>query len=103
MGLVLFILLFIVLGLLVGLLWFGFIGGFAGAITGGGRENRSLLANAGIGLLGSLIGGTLWAIFIEGDFRLSFGGFIASLIGAVLLLLLVNAAQRRRSQATIQP
>ncbi|MGH8874359.1 MAG: hypothetical protein ACRDVM_03785, partial [Acidimicrobiia bacterium] len=60
MGFVLFILLFIVLGLLVGLLWFGFIGGLAGAITGGGRENRSLPANAGIGLLGSLVGGTLW-------------------------------------------
>lgn len=37
----------------IGLLYFfvfSFTGGFAGAIHAGGREDRSLVANAGIGL-----------------------------------------------------
>ena len=92
------IVLYIVLGVLVGLLWFGFIGGVAGAITGGGREDRSLVANGGIGLLGSLIGGILWALFSEQEFQLSFGGLVASLLGAVALLLTVKAVRRRRSE-----
>lgn len=50
----------ILLGALIALLLFGFVGGLAGAIVGGGREDRTLLANAGIGFVGSLIGGTLW-------------------------------------------
>lgn len=77
MGLVIYI----VFGVLVGVLWFGFIGGVAGAITGGGREDRSLLANAGMGLLGSLIGGMLWVVFSEQEFRFSFDGLVASLMG----------------------
>lgn len=94
--------LYVVIGALVGLLWFGLIGGFAAAITGGGREHKSVLKNTGIGLLGSLIGGTLWAVFEDQEFRLSFGGLVASLVGAVLLLLLLNAAQRRRGQSPPQ-
>lgn len=90
-------LLLLVLGTLVGLLWFGLIGGLAGAITGGGREDRSLLRNAGIGLIGSLIGGTIWFWLTEEQVSLTLGGFFSSLAGAVLLLLAVGWLAKRRS------
>jgi hypothetical protein len=38
-----------------------FTGGFASAIAAGGRENHSLLANAGIGLVGWLAASAIWA------------------------------------------
>ncbi len=77
-------------GLLVALLLFGFVGGLAGAIVGGGREDRSLLANAGIGLVGSLIGGTGWNLIQDEGFELGFGGFLASLAGSILFLLVLG-------------
>lgn len=92
-------LLLLVLGVSIGLLWFGLIGGIAGAITGGGREDRSLLRNAGIGLAGSLIGGTIWFWVTEEQVSLTLGGFVSSLLGAILLLLVVGWAQKRRSAA----
>lgn len=91
---------YLILGLLVGLLWFGFIGGLAGAITGGERKDRSPPMNAGIGLLGSLIGGTLWFSISQEDLELTTGGFIASLVGAILLLLIVDWVRKRRSGTT---
>lgn len=87
----------ILLGVLIALLLF--VGGLAGAIVGGGREDRSLLANTGIGLVGSLIGGTLWNLIGDRRFELSWGGFLASLIGSILLLLTVGIVQRRRTAA----
>lgn len=93
MGLVLLL----VLGVLVGLLWFGFIGGLAGAVTGGGREDRSLLVNAGIGLAGSLLGGTLWYLITQEELRPTMGGFLSSLLGAIALLALIEIRKRKSS------
>jgi uncharacterized membrane protein YeaQ/YmgE (transglycosylase-associated protein family) len=85
------------LGAFVALLLFGFVGGLAGAIVGGGREDRSLLANAGIGLVGSLIGGTLWNLLQDRGLEISWGGFLASLLGSILFLLVLERVQRRRA------
>lgn len=95
----------VILGFLVALLLFGFVGGLAGAIVGGGREDRSLLANSGIGFVGSLIGGTLWNLTQDRGFDLSLGGFFASLVGSILFLLIVKRVQIRRTTANnhIQP
>jgi uncharacterized membrane protein YeaQ/YmgE (transglycosylase-associated protein family) len=86
----------IFLGLMVALLLFGFVGGLAGAIVGRGREDRTLLANAGIGLVGSLLGGTLWTAVQDRGFELAWGGFLASLVGSILFLLVLNRRNRSR-------
>ncbi len=44
-------------GVFVGL---SFIGGFAAAIVSGGRENRTLISNFGIGLAGWLAASLIW-------------------------------------------
>ena len=87
----------VLFGLLVALLFLGFVGGLAGAIVGGGREDRSLLANAGIGLVGSLLGGTLWNIIQDRGFDISWGGFLASLVGSILFLLVVRTLRKRQT------
>ena len=86
-------------GLLVGLLLFGFVGGLAGAIVGGGSEDRSLVANAGIGLVGSAVGGTAWNVLTEQGFELTLGGFLASLVGSIAFLFVVERVRRRREVA----
>ncbi len=80
----------VILGFLVALLLFGFVGGLAGAIVGGGEEDRSLVGNAGVGFVGSLIGGTLWTLTTDGGLELSMGGFFASLVGSILFLLIAR-------------
>ena len=92
----------IVLGALIALLLFGFVGGLAGAIVGGGREDRTLLANAGIGLVGSLIGGTLWNLLQDRGLEITWGGFFASLVGSILFLLIVERVKRRRATAVVR-
>ena len=91
----------IFIGLLVALLLFGFVGGLAGAIVGGGREDRTLLANAGIGLVGSIVGGTLWNVVDDRGLELSSGGFLASLVGSVLFLLVLRAVRRRNEAPAV--
>lgn len=92
----------ILLGALVALLLFGFVGGLAGAIVGGGREDRTLIANAGIGLVGSLIGGTVWNLLQNRGFEVTWGGFFASLVGSILFLLAVARVQRSPERQEIR-
>lgn len=92
----------ILLGALIALLLFGFVGGLAGAIVGGGREDRTLLANAGIGLVGSIVGGTLWNLLQERGLEITWGGFFASLVGSILFLLVVERVRRRRAPTAIR-
>jgi uncharacterized membrane protein YeaQ/YmgE (transglycosylase-associated protein family) len=85
--------LLLVLGVLVSVAYFGFIGGIAGALVGGGREDRSLPANAGVGFLGALVGGAAWSAISGRDFES--GGVLAALAGSVAVLLVWTLVQRR--------
>lgn len=91
------------LGVLVAVGFFGFIGGVAGALVGGGSEDRSLLTNAGIGLLGALVGGSLWAavtgrtLELGGSVEMGPADIVAALVGSVVVLVVWTLVQRRRS------
>lgn len=52
--------------------------------------------------MGSLIGGILWTIPMEEGAHLSFEGFMTSLVGAILFLLVLNSIRRRRGQVLRQ-
>ena len=76
------IIIFLLVGLIAGLL--------ARAIVPG-KDSMGILATLLLGIVGSFIGGALWAVF-SGDKILDFnaGGLILSVIGAIIALLVYN-------------
>ena len=76
------IIIFLIVGLVAGLL--------ARAIVPG-KDSMGILATLLLGIVGSFIGGALWAVF-SGDKILDFnaGGLILSVIGAIIALLIYN-------------
>jgi uncharacterized membrane protein YeaQ/YmgE (transglycosylase-associated protein family) len=83
---------FIIIGLIAGLI--------ARAILPG-RQSMGLLATTLLGMVGSLVGGLIGSLFVRDGrlFDLHPSGLIMSVIGAIVVLLLVGAAGRRRIHA----
>jgi uncharacterized membrane protein YeaQ/YmgE (transglycosylase-associated protein family) len=83
---------FIIIGLIAGLI--------ARAILPG-RQGMGLLATTLLGMAGSLVGGLIGSLFVRDGrlFDLHPSGLIMSVIGAIVVLLLVGAAGRRRIHA----
>ena len=83
---------FIVVGLIAGLI--------ARAILPG-RQNMGLLATTLLGMVGSLLGGLIGSLFRRDGrlFDLHPSGILMSVVGAIVVLLLVGAAGRRRIHA----
>lgn len=74
-----------------------FTGGFAGAIQGGGREDRSLMANAGIGFVGWLVAWILVRIFSgEVPDQISIGMGILALLCSILFISVLEKRRRGR-------
>jgi uncharacterized membrane protein YeaQ/YmgE (transglycosylase-associated protein family) len=87
-------LLFIVGLLIVGLI----VGGIARFLVPG-RDPMGCLGTALLGIAGSVVGGFLWNGFAYHDWhvsRLRPVGFIGSIIGAIVLLLLIRLFTGRR-------
>ena len=79
------------MGLLIWLLIGAVVGSLAGMIM---RESFGLIGNIVVGIVGSAIGG---AIFARGDINnspLTVGTFAVSLLGAIVLLAIVNLLRR---------
>jgi uncharacterized membrane protein YeaQ/YmgE (transglycosylase-associated protein family) len=76
------IIVFLVVGLVAGLL--------ARALVPG-KDSMGILATLLLGIVGSFVGGAIWALFSD-DKILDFqaGGLILSVIGAVIALLIYN-------------
>jgi len=76
------IIVFLIVGLLAGLL--------ARALVPG-KDSMGILATLLLGIVGSFVGGAIWALFSD-DKILDFqaGGLILSVVGAVIALLLYN-------------
>ncbi len=82
-----FILLWLALGALAG--W------VASMIVGRGR--MGLLANIGVGLVGSLIGGFVASLMGLGDYAtFSLGGIVIAVLGATLFLAVINLITGKR-------
>ncbi len=79
------------LGLLVWLLIGGVVGWLAGMIM---RDNNGTLVNIVVGIVGSFIGGLIFARGGINDAPITVTSFIVSLIGAVVLLAVVNLVRR---------
>lgn len=83
---------FIIIGLIAGLI--------ARAILPG-RQSMGLVATTLLGMVGSLVGGLVGSLFRRDGqlFDLHPSGILMSVIGAIVVLLLVGAAGRRRVHA----
>ena len=80
-----------VISLLIWLIIGGVVGWLAGLIM---RDNNSVLVNIIVGIVGSFLGGL---ILSRGDINnspLTLGTFAVSLLGAVILLAIVNLVRR---------
>jgi uncharacterized membrane protein YeaQ/YmgE (transglycosylase-associated protein family) len=74
-------------GRMIGFLVAGLIIGALARLFKPGRQNLGLLATLGLGLVGSLIGGTIaWLLGTGSIWELNVIGFVLSVIAAVLLV-----------------
>jgi uncharacterized membrane protein YeaQ/YmgE (transglycosylase-associated protein family) len=81
------------MGILIWLIVGGIVGWLAGIIMG---DNLGLIGNIVVGIVGAFIGG---AIFARGDINtagLTVSTFAVSILGAVILLAIVNLFRRGR-------
>jgi uncharacterized membrane protein YeaQ/YmgE (transglycosylase-associated protein family) len=68
----------------------GIIAGYLGRLLMPGEQKLGFLATAGVGMLGSLVGGTLGALLFDGDLDISAAGIIGSIIGVLIVLLILG-------------
>lgn len=72
---------------MIGFLVAGLIIGALARLIKPGKQDLSLLATLGLGLVGSLIGGTIaWLIGTGSIWELNILGFILAVVAAVLLI-----------------
>jgi uncharacterized membrane protein YeaQ/YmgE (transglycosylase-associated protein family) len=75
---------------LIGFIIIGIIAGYLGRLLMPGRQKMGFLQTAGLGMLGSLVGGVLGSLIFEGDLDLSAAGFIGSIIGVLIVLFVMT-------------
>ncbi len=81
----------------------GAIAGWLASIVAGRNSQQGCLMNIIVGIVGAAIGGVIYNLFTGQGFTFdfstfditSFGGFITAVIGAILLLIVVNIFTRR--------
>jgi uncharacterized membrane protein YeaQ/YmgE (transglycosylase-associated protein family) len=77
----------------------GIVAGYLARLLVPGRDPMSFVQTAVLGVIGSFIGGFLGYVLFgkdPGEGALQASGVIGSIIGAVVALLIYNAASRRR-------
>ena len=82
------------LGIVVWLI-IGLLAGFAARALVPGRDAMGIGATLVLGLVGSLVGGFLGNLLVEGQWDLEAAGIIGSIIGAVIALLIYRSVGSR--------
>lgn len=83
---------------LCGWIVFGFLAGLIARALMPGRQRLGIIATTLLGIAGSFAGGFVWNLLSPGRdmFALRPAGFIGSVIGAILLLLIGSAMSKKR-------
>ena len=92
------------LGLIVSLLVVGLIAGAVARLVVPGKQNLSILATIGIGVVGSFVGGFLGYLLFRSDRADGFfqpSGIIGSIIGAIIVLVAARAGVGDRSRSRV--
>jgi uncharacterized membrane protein YeaQ/YmgE (transglycosylase-associated protein family) len=80
---------------LIGFLVIGFLAGAVARFLVPGRDPMGCLGTTALGVIGSFVGGFLWALIAWHDLELRPAGFIGSVVGAVIVLLLRRVVAQR--------
>jgi uncharacterized membrane protein YeaQ/YmgE (transglycosylase-associated protein family) len=78
---------------------FGGLAGWIASIIAGTNARQGCLMNIVVGIVGAMIGGAVFSFLFDRsfDFRLfSPMSFVVAVVGSLILLGIVNLAQRRR-------
>ncbi|EFQ83326.1 hypothetical protein HMPREF0063_11599 [Aeromicrobium marinum DSM 15272] len=75
------------LGFIIGLIVVGLLAGALARLLVPGRQDISIPATIGVGIVGSFVGGFLGSLLFDADMSLQPSGIIGSVIGAVIVLL----------------
>jgi uncharacterized membrane protein YeaQ/YmgE (transglycosylase-associated protein family) len=87
-----------VIGFLISMLIIGIIAGYLARLLVPGRDPMGFIQTVLLGVVGSFIGGFLGYVLFDKDVAeggLQASGILGSIIGAVIALLIYNAATRR--------
>ena len=79
------------------LLIVGLIAGFIARFLVPGPDPMGLLATMVLGVIGSFVGGLILAFVTEGELVLTAAGWIGSILGAIVALLIYRAVMSRRA------
>ncbi len=83
---------------IIGFLVFGLVVGAVARLIKPGKQNLSILATLGLGVVGSLIGGVVATLLGTGSFtELNILGAIVAIVAAVLLIGVAEGVTGRRS------
>ena len=85
------------LGLIISVIIIGLSAGAIARLVVPGKQDMSIGMTMLLGIVGSFVGGFLGRVLF--NTQRTTAGFIGSVIGAVLLLMLYNAVTRRRDRA----
>lgn len=89
---------------MIGFIVAGLVIGALARLIKPGKQNLSLLATLLLGLVGSVIGGSIASLLGTGDiFELNFLGFIVAVIASVLLIGVAEGLSSRRGAARRNP
>jgi uncharacterized membrane protein YeaQ/YmgE (transglycosylase-associated protein family) len=78
---------------------FGGLAGWIASMIAGTNQRQGCLMNIVVGIVGAMIGGALYSFLFDRSFDFRFFSpmsFLVAVIGALILLGIVNMAQRRR-------
>lgn len=78
------------------LLVVGLIAGFIARFLVPGPDPMGLLATLVLGVIGSFVGGLILAFVTEGELVLTAAGWLGSILGAVVALLIYRAVKKRK-------
>ena len=81
---------------LIAFLLVGLVAGFIARALVPGPDPMGWLGTMVLGIVGSLVGGTLAALLFGGTLALSAAGIIGSIIGAIIVLAIYRYTQGRR-------
>lgn len=82
------------------ILWLLIVGLIVGLIARflvPGPDPMGLLATIVLGVVGSFVGGLILSLLTEGELALTTSGWIGSIVGAVVALLIYRAMRKRRA------
>ena len=83
---------------IIGWLIFGLIAGFIARAIVPGKDDIGILRTIALGVLGSVLGGVIFGLFTGGFRGFEPAGWIGSIIGAVIVLVIYNKVTGRKKR-----